>query len=126
MIVVRRVKHRNQYTNHLTAQFGFYDWVGRKGGDVLEWQINNFQKRNPQYYNNPDFKNETDEYINRVNRFRADPQENRAFGKRIAGIYGKMALGIAATGAVVGAAMYFTRKRKTKNGKVVVERVKKR
>jgi hypothetical protein len=37
-----------------------------------------------------------------------------------------MALGIAATGAVVGAAMYFTRKRKTKNGKVVVERVKKR
>jgi hypothetical protein len=37
-----------------------------------------------------------------------------------------MALGIAATGAVVGAGMYFTRKRKTKNGKVVVESVKKR
>lgn len=50
MIIIRRVVNRNQYTNHLTAQFGFYDWLGRKGGDVLEWQINNFEKRRPEYY----------------------------------------------------------------------------
>ena len=102
------------------ADFGFYDWVGRKSGDFLEWHVNNFDKKNPRYQNDPGFKAETDKYVDNVNKFRIDPESNRAFGKRVTKIYGATALGLAA----VGAGAYFLRRRRSKNGKQIIERVR--
>ena len=102
------------------AQFGFYDWVGRKSGDFLEWHINNFDKKTPRYQNDPGFKAETDHLIDNINKSRIDPEYNRVKGKQVTLLYGATALGLAA----IGAGTYFIRKRKSKNGKQIIERVR--
>lgn len=103
------------------AQFGIYDWVGKK---TVDWG-DGYTKRgyaNPKYRSDPAFKKDIDEMYDAVKRARSDPARMRTVGARVTLGAG----GLALAAGVVGAGIYFIRKRRSKNGKQVVERVRRR
>lgn len=114
MIVVRRTPEK------ILANFDAFHWIGRKALHFVERELEK-DFRNPRYQTDPRFREFTDKTWEGAQKARVDPNHLRKVGMRISAGLGATTLGLGA----IGAGAYFLRRRKTKNGKTIVERVRK-
>lgn len=116
MIVVRRVIKSNRGADFSLAQFDLFDWVGNKFVNKVESVAKKHQE-SPRYYQDPEFRQRVNTMFQDVDDLRPDA---RKVGKALVGVG---AAGVVGLGAI-GAGIYYLRRRKSKNGKQIVERVR--